>query len=252
MQPGRDTPRASKEINSFFGATYIINLRSRSDRRAEMAEQLGRIGLSLRSPGLTLFEAIKPDAPAGFPTAGVRGCFMSHLEVLRDASRKHAASVLILEDDLNFCEDFVARFSAVAHWLEASQWGMFYGSYFLAEPLQRSERPCTPVDPQCAIGTSAFIAIHGRHIDALVAYLDAMLKRSPGDALGGPMHIDGAYCWFRQAHPEVLTCLSSSALGFQRSSRTDVQALRWFDRMACLSGSVAKLRRWRNRYRQPR
>ena len=239
-----------QKINSFFGTICVINLRSRPDRRIELAEQLDHIGLSFQSPHLTLFEASKPDNPAGFETAGVRGCFMSHLQVLRDAMQQGTRSVLILEDDLNFCENFNSRFDTVANWLEANEWGMFYGTYFLAEPLVQSGAACTRVDPAQPIGTSAFVAVNGKHIGALIQHLEAMLQRAPGDARGGPMHIDGAYCWFRQSHPEVLTCLSSDPLGFQRSSRTDVQALRWFDRFAGSAWLVAKLRRWRNQSRR--
>jgi glycosyl transferase, family 25 len=236
-----------QKINSFFGTICVINLRSRPDRRIELADH---IGLSFQSPHLTLFEASKPDNPAGFETAGVRGCFMSHLQVLRDAMQQGTRSVLILEDDLNFCENFNSRFDTVADWLEANEWGMFYGTYFLAEPLVQSGAACTRVDPAQPIGTSAFVAVNGKHIGALIQHLEAMLQRAPGDARGGPMHIDGAYCWFRQSHPEVLTCLSSDPLGFQRSSRTDVLALRWFDRFAGSAWLVARLRRWRNRSRR--
>jgi len=238
-----------KEINSIFGTTCVINLRTRPDRRIEMAEQLEHIGLSFESPHLTLLQVSKPDGPAGFDTAGVRGCFMSHLQALRDAMRHGTKSILILEDDLNFCDNFCSKFDAVANWLDANEWGMFYGSYLLAEPLDQPDAVCTRVDPARPIGTSAFVAVNGRHIGALVHYLEAMLQRPPGDAHGGPMHIDGAYCWFRQSHPEVLTCLSSVPLGFQRSSRTDVQALRWFDRFAGSAWLVARLRRWRNQSR---
>jgi hypothetical protein len=251
MAQASDPQTSSRKINSFFAATYIINLRSRPDRRSEMAAQLARIGLGFTSPRVTLFEVSKPDDPAGFDTAGVRGCFLSHLDVLRDARASGSDSVLILEDDLNFGEDFPARFDAVAHWLQTYEWGMFYGSYFLTEPLAPAPTPCTRINPGQPVGTSAFMAIKGKHIDALVQYLEAMLARAPGDARGGPMHVDGAYCWFRQAHPEVVTVLASRPLGYQRSSRTDVQPLRWFDRMALTAWLVACVRRWRNRSRQP-
>ncbi len=249
MQPNAHMQGANRTINSFFGTVYIINLRTRPDRRSEMAEQLERIGLGFESPNLRLFEAIKPDDPAGFPTVGARGCFMSHVAVLRDAGRRGASSVLILEDDLNFCENFGTRFSAIARRLEASDWGMFYGSYFLDKALEQSGAPCTPVDPQRLIGTSAFLAVNGNHIDALAGYLEAMLKRAPGDPQGGPMHIDGAYCWFRKSHPDVLTFLASNPLGFQRSSKTDVHPLRWYDSTAWSACVISRLRRWRNRLR---
>jgi hypothetical protein len=237
------------ELNTFFGQVYVINLRSRADRRIEMNEQLQRIGLSFDSPNVLLFEATKPTDPAGFPTVGARGCFMSHLAVLRDARDKGLPSVVILEDDLNFCDDFVERFSAIASSLGRVDWGLFFGIYVVDKPLVQSDSPCVKAGSLLPIGTSAFVALNARCIHAMVDYLDAMLSRPPGDPQGGPMHIDGAYCWFRQSHPEISTWLAWNQLGFQRSSKTDVHALRWYDRATWSAWMVALLRRWRNRIR---
>ena len=233
-------------LNHFFARVVVINLKSRPDRRAEMAEQFGRIGLGFDSPGVHLFEATKPDAAAGFSSLGARGCFLSHLAVLREALAQQVESVLILEDDLNFCDDFERRFSSLAQALRSRTWGMLYGSYLLDPPLPASAAPCHTIDASLPVATSAFVAVHGTQIAALVSYLEAMLARPCGDPLGGPMHIDGAYCWFRRSHPEVTTWLAQPALGLQRSSRTDVHALRWYDRFAWTAWAVARVRRWRN------
>jgi hypothetical protein len=237
-----------KEIGSFFDRVYIINLKSRPDRRLEMIEQLKRIGLSLESRNIVLFEAIKPTDPCGFPSVGARGCFMSNLQVLRQARDERLSRILILEDDLNFCEGFRSRFDAVASYLEVIDWGMFYGSYLVNQSLQPSGQLCRMVDPRMAIGTTAFVAFNGQHVDTLVRYLEAMLMRAPGDPDGGPMHIDGAYCWFRRFHPEVSTWVATQPLGFQRSSRTDINPLRWYDRTPGPAWIVALLRRLRNAF----
>ena len=234
-------------INTFFDRVVVINLRARTDRLAEMREQLQQIGLRLDSPGVQVFEAIRPDSAAGFESVGAHGCFMSHLAVLRQAAQAGVGSLLILEDDLNFCDGFPEKFDALATFLSHQRWGFCYGSYFLHEPLAQTQLPCVQVAPATLIGTSAFLAINGAHIAALVSYLEAMLSRPPGDMQGGPMHVDGAYCWFRRSHPEAITCLSSSPLGYQRSSKTDVHTLRWFDQLPWSARMVASLRRWRNR-----
>jgi glycosyl transferase family 25 len=238
-----------RNLDTFFDRVYVINLSSRPDRRREMQTQLERIGLSLNAPDVVLFEAIKPVDPAGFPTLGARGCFMSHLAVLREARDKGLASVLILEDDLNFCDDFVAKFAAVAAGLACNSWGLWYGSYQLDAPPPGSVASCVRADPALAIGTSALLAVNGPQIAPLVQYLEAMLRRPAGDPAGGPMHIDGAYCWYRLAHPEAATWLATPPLGFQRSSRTDVHALRWFDRAGWAAVVVSALRRLQNRWR---
>jgi glycosyl transferase, family 25 len=236
-------------INTFFAQVVIINLRSRPDRRREMQAQLERIGLSLDAPQVAVFETSKPDDPAGFPTLGARGCFMSHLAVLREARDKGLASVLILEDDLNFCDNFASKFGDVAACLNGNEWGMWYGSYHLDAPPPMSSAPCVRVAPALAVGTSALLAVNGPHIAPLVQYLEAMLRRPAGDPAGGPMHIDGAYCWYRLVHPEAATWLATPPLGHQRSSRTDVHALRWFDRMGWSAFIISSLRRLQNRWR---
>jgi len=43
--------------------------------------------------------------------------------------------------------------------------------------------------------------------------------------------------------------MASKPLGHQRSSRTDVHTLHWFDRNPVSAGLVALARRWRNRLR---
>jgi hypothetical protein len=236
-------------LNTYFGQVYVINLKSRVDRRVEMRAQLQRIGLNFEAANLALFEASKPTEPAGFPSIGARGCFLSHLSVLRDAREKGVRSVLILEDDLNFCDGFSAGFSEVSRWLGTTEWGIFYGCYALSEPLGQSDAPCVQVTPSRLLGTSAFVAVNGPHIGALVDYLEAMLTRPAGDELGGPMHVDGAYFWFRQSHPQVQTWLARRPLGYQRSSKTDVHALRWYDRNLWSAWVVSRIRQGLNKLR---
>jgi glycosyl transferase family 25 len=233
-------------INTFFDRVVVINLPARTDRHREMGEQFQHIGLRLDSPGVEVFQAVRPDDAAGFSSIGARGCFLSHLQVLRQASAAGVSSLLILEDDLNFCAGFADRFDALADFLAQRDWGLCYGSYLLHAPLAHAEAPCVQVAPCVLIGTSAFLAVNGKHIGTLLAYFEDMLARPPGAAQGGPMHIDGAYCWFRQSHPDVTTWLAAPALGFQRASRTDVHRLRWFDRLPWAAGAMARLRRWRN------
>ena len=238
------------EINTFFGRVVVINLKARADRLAEMKEQLRRIGLCFDSANMQLFESTKPSDAAGFSSVGAHGCFMSHLAVLRAACEDHVNALLILEDDVNFCHDFNLKFAAVASFLEATDWGMLYGSYWLSRRPNHFDWPCTRAASQLDIGTSAFLAINGQHIAALVSYLQAMLTRAPGDPQGGPMHIDGAYNWFRQSQPDMVTWLASPALGFQRSSRTDVHPLRWFDKLRWTAVLISKIRQWRNGLRR--
>lgn len=232
---------------ALFQQVYIINLASRVDRRAEMTEQLRRIGLNIDSPNVRLFEAVRPPDAGAFTSTGARGCFMSHLGVLRDARSAGLERILILEDDLNFSVDFLARAPSLIDQLAAQDWSIFYGGHELHGAPPQGVGALL-IEPALHVQTAHFVAFRGAAIAALASYLEAMLTRKPGDRLGGPMHVDGAYCWFRAARPELNTVIAQPPLGYQRSSRTDIHQLRWFDKVPLVRALVVLLRRARNRY----
>ncbi len=217
----------------YFQQIYIINLAARADRRQEMQTQLQNIGLSVDDPRIVFFTAVRPDDAGEFGSIGARGCFLSHLGVLKDARLRGLDRILIFEDDLNFSSDFLLRISAIIRSLENLSWAVFYGGYQALSPpdtLQNSELVIVPSD--MAIQTTHFIGFRQPAINRLIDYLETMLTRPGGDPDGGPMHVDGAYCWFRRANPDMGTLATVPELGFQRSSRTDVHTLRWYDRWA--------------------
>jgi glycosyl transferase family 25 len=229
-----------------FERIYIINLASRTDRRAEMAEQLERVGLAIDSPQVRVFPAVRPLDAGAFTSVGAHGCFMSHLGVLRDAYAAGLERILILEDDLNFAPDFMARAPQLMAQLGASDWAIFYGGHELhgAPPPGAGS---LEIPPSMDVQTAHFVAFRGRAIGDMVGYLEAMLGRIAGDPRGGPMHVGGAYCWFRRAHPHHRTFIAIPELGYQRASRTDIHRLRWLDRTPVVRELVALLRRTRNR-----
>jgi glycosyl transferase, family 25 len=230
-----------------FESIYVINLASRTDRRREVEEQLSRIGLSSASPKVTFFNAVRVQDSAGFPTTGARGCFLSHLRVLEDAVERGLASVLILEDDVNFADDFVARSDALVKALSGVPVNVFYGGHqFVLPPPPDSGKGWVYVDPFVLVGLSHFIGLKGEAIAKAAQYLKAMLSRAPGDPAGGPMHVDGAYNWFRQAHPGFCTVAAIPEIGYQRSSRTDVHELAWYDKLPLIRDFAVALRRRRN------
>jgi len=234
-------------VLGYFQQIYVINMPHRHDRRREMAEQLNEIGLNYESAGVQLFRAVRPEAPDKFPSVGARGCFLSHLGVLRDASNRQFERILIFEDDLNFVPDFSVRIGAIVAALERQDWSVFYGGYVLTAALEiQSPGALVRADPTFGIQATHFIGLRGQAIYEAVGYLESLLTRPSGDPSGGPMHVDGAYSWFRHAFPQMLTLLATPQLGYQRSSRSDIYALRWFDRVPGVRHAVARLRRSRN------
>ncbi len=223
-----------------FAGIYVINLAHRVDRRKEISAQLALLGLSFASPNVTLFEAIRPPDAGGFDSIGAHGCFMSHLGVLRQAVS--LGNVMILEDDL----DFVANVDTLLRTALAelpAQWGMFYGSCVI--DLVSDGTPITRVPSSTSLRTSHFVAFNGPVIAPLVSYLEAILRRPPGHIDGGPMHVDGAYARFRAENPDMTVFAAIPELGYQRSSRTDIHALKWFDRAPGVRQFVEMIRRHR-------
>ena len=223
-----------------FSAINVINLATRADRRAEISLQLALVGLSFDSPNVELFEAVRPTAADGFDSIGARGCFMSHLGVLRRS--EVLDNVLILEDDLDFVPNIEQQLRAALASLPKN-WGIFYGGCLT--DLIPCGAPITQVPPHTSLQTSHFVAFNGPVIGALVKYLEAILHRPPGHVDGGPMHVDGAYSRFRADHPEFQVFVATPELGYQRPSRTDIHALKWFDRTPLLKRIVEIIRRRR-------
>jgi hypothetical protein len=240
---------SSASALSAFDRIYVLNLPERADRRREVEVQLRRFGLSLDAEPVRLFRAVRPTEAGPFPSVGSRGCFMSHLGMLREAVRDGLGTVLILEDDLDFAPDAEGRLSAVMAALQAHDWSLFYGGYELPEG-----DACEPPDPSglrelpaaTPVRTTHFVAMRGAAIAEAALFLEAVASRPPGDPAGGPMHVDGAYTSFRRDHPTIRTWMAVPALGYQRRSRTDIHPLRWYDRWPL----VRELAQWARRARR--
>ena len=226
----------------FVDHIYVVNLPDRTDRRREIRRQFTRVGWDPDDPQITYFDAVKPVDQGAFPSVGARGCFMSHLGVLTAAGDAGFASVAIFEDDLDFADDFAQRVDAVSTALADRDWRIFYGGYHLETSLSRDDI-VTAVTPDTVLRTTHFVCFRSDAIARARDYLTAMLSRPAGDAAGGPMHVDGAYHWFRRAHPSLNCYAATPPLGHQRPSKSDIASGRWFDRAPALSHAVAALRR---------
>ncbi len=234
-----------------FDRIYIVNLPERTDRRREMEDQLVKVGLG-GHPRVMFFPAIRPNAAGEFPSIGARGCFSSHLAILQDAAQQGLQRILILEDDLDFSRDFNARIGALCARLQQSDWGVFYGGYELLQPLAGPDAEIQSMAAEAAVRTTHFIAFQAPVMERAAAYLQAMLARPGGHPDGGPMHVDGAYSWFRRQHPEMLTLIAVPELGYQRSSKTDIHPLSWIDRTPLLRDAANLARKLKNHLRSSR
>lgn len=204
---------------------FVINLEHRTDRRLQMQRQLAKVGWRAE-----FFRAIRPEEPAGFPSIGARGCYLSHLSVLREAQQTGANRIVILEDDLNFVPAFAEGWETAMSALASHEWSIFYPGHAVKHlPAGLSSLP-----PDTGIQCTHFMVIHRPALQMLITGLETIMSRPPGHPLGGPMHVDGAYSTIRAQNHGLMTYAYYPALGYQRSSRTDVGELKWFDRIGVL------------------
>ena len=189
-----------------FDRIRIVNLENRRDRRNQMKTELRHAGLH-DDPRVAFFSAIRPVDRGDFTSIGARGVYTSQKAILDEAAAV-GESVLILEDDCDFAPH-------LADYGTTDAWDIFYGGYEASDPMN----------------------LHGSDIiGAHMMGFSAKGARMMSDYLGTLRYtgihppIDGAYVWFRRAHPEVPTHFATPPLGHQRPSRTDIADLAFFDR----------------------
>ncbi len=208
----------------FFAHIFVINLKSRPDRRRQTVAAFQRAGIDPQR--ITWFDAVRPDAPYPFDSIGAHGCFMSHLGVLETATEMGISKVLILEDDIEFAREFGERFVAIEGQLRERTWDFFYGGG-VTENVQRLTPQLAQVPCDQGIMLAHFVAVQGDAIGQVARYIRAQLGRPPGSPEGGPMHVDGSYCWARR-DLRLTTLIADPPICTQRSSRSDITpSKRW-------------------------
>lgn len=209
-------------VFSAFQAIRVVNLPTRTDRRAQMEAELAAVGLK-DDPRVQFFPAIACTDPGPFRRTGSHGAFLSHLALLEQAA-KAGEAILILQDDCLFLRPQIDGYNL------PPDWDIFYGGYVASNP---GNLPESDIIGAHFMGFSAHAARVAA--DYLSRYLrsdfppDTKAAGDPGfdPAIRPP--IDGAFVWMRRAHPELKTVFSM--LGVQRPSRTDIGDRRWFDNL---------------------
>jgi len=194
-----------------------------------MEQEIRRMGLD--GDSRVAFHAARSFDDAGtFYSIGARGCYDSHLSILKEAAQS-GHSVLIVEDDC----DFEPR--AVTYDLP-QDWQIFYGGY----------GPDWVKNPETSdhIEGSHLMGFRADTVPILAEYLKQLQKKADHPS------IDGAYMWFRREHPHVRAHFAVPCIGNQRQSQTDVGERRFFDRTPGLmhaASMVRRVRRWLKRRR---
>ena len=227
-------------LTDLFDRICVINLPDRTDRYKAIRDELRKFGVPFDSsrsgvPQAELFVATRYHDDGGFPSASVRGCYLSHLTILKEARKQGLRNVLIMEDDLGISRLLPEYLPTIKKELDQKPWGFLYLGHIQELPTLPSPS-LIPYDGPLV--TAHFYAVNAPIFDRLIAYLEKVLTRSPGDPEGGPMHYDGALSMFRENSPDVLTLIAQPNLGWQRSSRSDIHS-RWFDRLPVFRQAAA-------------
>jgi hypothetical protein len=157
-----------------FDATFCINLDRRPDRWAEFLRDLPQAWPWPPPERLAAHDGAggsPPWWPAG-PAAW--GCYQSHMNVLRQAAGRRCRAVLVLEDDVMFCENFL---NLARCWLSQvpEDWQVLYlgGEHTLGPVPLLTEMPdgCPSVlEPSGVRRTHAYV-VRGTTLPYLSSYL---------------------------------------------------------------------------------
>ncbi|MEB2347258.1 MAG: glycosyltransferase family 25 protein [Comamonadaceae bacterium] len=247
---GSTTAGVQSALLDVFDRVYVINLPTRKDRREEMEQQLRSVGASFADERVVLYPAVRPLDAGGFPSVGARGCFLSHLQVLRDAQKhEEAKNILILEDDCNFRKNIGDRLPGISNLLQLRGDVLFYGGEINLDGKKIAENinDLVEVPPTRRIVGAHCIGMHRKTAGRIADYLECMLQRAPGSAEGGPMHVDGAYSWFRKDNTDIRTWMSVPECVYQRSSSNDISGRRWMEKNPVTEKFVILARKMKNR-----
>lgn len=193
----------------------IINLPFRTDRRREMTAELE----SKNCPAgkAEFFDAIRPDCTAGFPTIGARGCFLSHVTVLRNFANGSDEAMLVLEDDVKLLDVTSTLFDEI----DRVDWDIIYFGRS-NKPAEKTTATLTKLEPGEPVQGTYCYAISRDTAGKLATYMESCLTREPGDPEGGPMHADGAFNMLRQRDPSLNVFLTEPYIIGCRRSGSDV------------------------------
>jgi glycosyl transferase, family 25 len=226
-----------------FDSVVVVNLPERTDRKAETERELAKAGCTKA----VFFPAIRPKDAGKFGSIGEHGCYMSHLELLRQSAGRR--NILFLEDDVAFVGDFAARSHLIQDLPE--DWDVFYGGREQLPDRRTNWDHLGLVKIEGAVelsGTHCY-AVNGRAIGKLIAQYETFLSRERGDPRGGPMPVDGALNVARR-QLGLQTYTVNPVLAYQRSSRTDIGDRKFFDKSPGLRGVASLLRKAKNRLRK--
>lgn len=166
-------PRPAINLRDTFDRVNVISLARREDRWEAFEQRLDAINWPFAPPHRwTAVDGRKTGVPAWWTQGGgAWGCFKSHYNAIEQALSDGVSSLLLLEDDAVFLEDFESR---VARFMTAvpDDWEMLY---FGGQHLQQHEQPPQAVNKHVVkcynVNRTHAWAIRGRMLKAVYRHL---------------------------------------------------------------------------------
>lgn len=224
-----------------FDQHRVINLAHRADRRQEVRQEFASQGMA-SYPNFYL--ATKPtEMPEGWVSLGTFGCFMSHLNVLREFLASKDETLLVLEDDIKF----VNNPNALIQFLPEAWDIAYFGALNIEAP--KGQGPFAVLSPtQMVMGAHCY-AVNRKGAEAIVAFCERALTLPDGHPLGGPQHYDGAISMCRGQNHNLVTVIASPFVASQRASATDIHENRItkLDRLPVIGFALKMMRRVKNK-----
>ena len=171
------------DFEKTFPLRLWINLGRRQDRRDAMEGRLEEAGITAeRFPGIDAsayperWERYPDDDYEGYESKGRYALALTKRLAVREAKRRGAPSILLLEDDAVFHPNFLRLLEAVEL---PDDWGIFYfGCAHSRKPEWAGSRV---VKVDFAVDNHA-VAIRAEHYDRVLEVLDRRGKANPGVA----------------------------------------------------------------------
>jgi glycosyl transferase, family 25 len=221
-------------------------LKERTDRYRALVRELRRLRIAVTDDKVHIPDTPRPEDANGFPTKGVYGNFLSHLDILKSAEHDNLRSVLVLEDDAIFSHRFAREQFKAADFLARNQWDICHFGHTLTKELASLERGLPRYSGD--FYWAHCYAVHARILPRLIKFLQETIERPAGHPRGGKMYIDGAYTLFRKFNPEVVTLVSNPVASLQRGSLSNLANAPRYSRYPLLRKPVELARVVRDEY----
>lgn len=212
----------------YFDRIEIIHLPERTDRLAALRAELARVGLDIDGAKVRIPTAPRSETTNGFPSRGVYGNFLSHLDIIERAYQDGLNSVLVLEDDALFSHSFNRRQASIAGHLRTHEWDELFLGHSITSGLPSSKSGLVKLSGDFL--WAHCYAVHRRIMPRMVEYLRQTIERPAGHPDGGKLYIDAAHTLFRRRNPDIICLVSSPCLSIQKGSQSSLNSAPWYDR----------------------